>query len=586
MSEGSDATYYLSRFVQGLVDGGLQQIVVSPGSRSTPITVVAAQHPSLRLWIAVDERSAGFFALGMAKASLSPVGLICSSGTAAANYYPAVIEAHYAEVPLVVITADRPPELRAVGAPQTIDQTKIYGAYPKRFVDMAISGQRPTVGDYARAEGRRAAMVAGSWPKGPVHYNFPLHEPLVPDLGRIDWGPALGSSVTLAGRRLDADALQTLYQRFSDSGRGIMIVGPDPNPVGAEDLVQVAARFGFPILADALSQLRAPVDPRGPVVVSYDALLRNRRVLECLQPDFIVRVGPMPTSKPIAQAMESAWREVPMVLVDAPGGVRDPSHHLGTWIIEADAKHVCADLLALDGAAPRSSASTAWLSQWKELDDRVRRVVANEDGEDLGEGAVFQDLTSLLPDGAGLYVGNSMPVRDLDTFFGGSETRWQILANRGANGIDGVVSSALGASTVRSPLLLVIGDLSFYHDLNGLAAAKLHDLSCTIVVVNNNGGGIFSFLPQATAVEEFETLFATPLGLDYALVVEMYGGRFTRVTDRAGLRAEVAQGLRRQGLSVVELTTSRQSNVEQHRDLWRKVNEGVDRVIDDWGDGR
>jgi len=571
MTEGP--TLYLGAFVDELVRSGLRHIVISPGSRSTPIAVLAAEHPQLRVWMHVDERSAAFFALGLAKARREPAALLCTSGTAAANYAPAVAEAYVARVPLVVLTADRPHELRDVGAPQTIQQIGLYGDHVKWFMEMPIPESDEHMLKHARFCASRAVIEAWRKPCGPVHLNFPLREPLLPDLehpqlfsGGRDDGRAYVAAPA-AHAQLDCSSLERLASELAASKRGIIVCGPIDDPGLADAASELAALLGYPMLADPLSPLRGGHHHRDVIVDAYDAFLRDERTAAGLVPDVIIRVGAMPVSKPLLQYI-NRHRKSRMIVVDE-GGWRDPTL-LASDMVFAEAGELCRSLTKL--LAEREAARDGdWLSCWQRLNRETRLALEQgiEQAEKLFEGRIFIELQQLLPDNTVLFVGNSMPIRDLDTFFAACEKRIRIAGNRGANGIDGLISTALGYSAAGERTVLVLGDLSFYHDMNGLLAAKLHGLPITIIVVNNDGGGIFSFLPQASLKRHYEELFGTPIGLDYAHAAAMYGGKFTRVDSWEAFRAAVPQAMDEGGLQVIEVRTERWSNVEQHRRIWQ-----------------
>ncbi|HEY8418651.1 MAG TPA: 2-succinyl-5-enolpyruvyl-6-hydroxy-3-cyclohexene-1-carboxylic-acid synthase [Limnochordales bacterium] len=572
---------FVGAFVDELVRSGVRRVVICPGSRSTPLSMLCAQHPGMRVFMHVDERSAGFFALGMARTLGEPVALVCTSGTAAANFLPAVVEAYHSRVPLVVLTADRPHELRDVGALQTIDQVRLYGSHVKWFVDMALPEATTSMLRYARACANRAAGMARTVPAGPVHVNFPLREPLVPVPGPLpaaaDAAPAAWTgrdgnepyTAVVAGERtLPPAAVQALVDTFRAAPRGVIVCGPDTPAGAAGPLVALGQRLGWPVLADPLSGLRTAAVPGAGVVDAYDVFLRDEHVVQALAPDLILRVGMLPVSKPLLLYLDR-YAERRQVVVDPGAQWRDPVL-AASRVLYADPEALCRSLLAaLDGAA-----SADWLRLWEELNRRTRAALAAqvEALDEPFEGRVFHELAALLPEGAILYVGNSMPMRDLDAFFPAVPRRLRVLGNRGVSGIDGVVSSALGAAAAAGGrVVLVLGDLSFYHDLNGLLAAKLHGLDATIIVINNDGGGIFSFLPQAAYPDHFETLFGTPTGLDFRPAVEMYGGRFVRPDGWAGFRAAVAESLNGRGLFVIEVVTERARNFALHRQVFHAV---------------
>jgi 2-succinyl-5-enolpyruvyl-6-hydroxy-3-cyclohexene-1-carboxylate synthase len=565
---------YIGAFVDELARAGVRNVCLAPGSRSTPLALMLARHPEIKLWLQLDERSTAFFALGMAKASRRPVAILCSSGTATANFFPAVVEARVGRVPLIVLTADRPPELRDVGAPQTIDQVRLYGAYPMWSVEVAVPEATPDLLRYARTLAGRAAATALADPAGPVHLNFPFREPLVPvppdnltDFGTQRDGAEPYVSASSAPRALDDAALDALAAELARAQRGIIICGPQFDAALAEPVARLASAFGMPLLADPLSLVRCGPHMREAVIDSYDAFLRDSRVCVSLRPDVVIRFGAMPTSKPVLLYLER-FPDARHIVVGA--GWEDPTL-LAARMIDADPARTCAALLERI-APPRS---TAWLDTWRNVDCAARAAISAELAaiDEPFEGRAFADLAELLPDDTTLWASSSMPVRDLDTFFPASARAIRFLSNRGANGIDGVISSALGASTVSAgPTVLAIGDIAFYHDMNGLLAAKLHALNATIVLLNNDGGGIFSFLPQAGQPEHFEALFGTPHGLDFRQAAALYGARYRLAGGHDEFREAVAASLPEPGLKIVELRTSRERNVELHTRVWRAVS--------------
>jgi 2-succinyl-5-enolpyruvyl-6-hydroxy-3-cyclohexene-1-carboxylate synthase len=554
-------------FVAALSRAGVRNVCVCPGSRSTPLAIKLAQEPSIKLWMHLDERSAAYFGLGLARAARQPVAILATSGTAAANFLPAIVEANLSRVPLIVLTADRPHELRDNGAPQTIDQLRLYGAHVKWFFDLPEPDAIPEHVRLVRTLAARAVGTALAEPAGPVHLNWPFREPLVPTpaAARSDEQPC----VTVETGRLapSPQTVQSLATRLA-IGRGVIVCGPQDDPEFPEAVAQLAQHLQFPVLADPLSGVRRGGHDLSTVIDAYDAFLRDEATLERLAPRVVLRFGAIPTSRPLLQYLQhySAARQI---LVD-PGGWREPTG-LARDVLHVDPRLLCQALLGMT-----MSPSAEWLGTWTAVNRIARAALARHLAEidELFEGKVFAELPSLLPEGSVLFAGNSMPVRDLDTFLPADEKWLRCMSNRGANGIDGVVSSALGTSAAAvGPVVLVIGDISLYHDLNGLLAARKHALDLLIVLINNDGGGIFSFLPQAeTASEHFETLFGTPHGLDFRPFVEGYGGRLVRVHHWPAFLRAVAEGLERGGLQVVEVPTERARNVELHRQVWRAVS--------------
>ncbi|HYW86679.1 MAG TPA: 2-succinyl-5-enolpyruvyl-6-hydroxy-3-cyclohexene-1-carboxylic-acid synthase [Chloroflexota bacterium] len=554
--------------VDELVRSGVRHACLCPGSRSTPVALKLANHPRLRLWTHLDERSASFFGLGLAKASRGPVVLLATSGTAAAEFFPAIVEAFYSRVPLVVITADRPRELRDRGAPQTIDQLHLYGRHAKWFFDLPEPDLSSEHVSLARTVAARAVATALEEPAGPVHVNVPLREPLVPSPHGLRMPAPAPIAVTSGPRAPTSGLLDDLAEQLA-SPRGLIVCGAQDDPEFPAAVAHMARRVQYPILADPLSGVRCGSHDRSLVLDAYDALLRGPIDLA---PEVVVRFGAAPTSKPLQQYLQQ-HPAAHHVLVDGGAGWRDPLG-LSTHVLHVDARLLCralAEHLPLRAPPP-------WATDWLRRDRLARAAIADYLAtlDEPFEGAIFCGLASLLPEKATIFAGNSMPVRDMDTFLPGSPRNWRVLSNRGANGIDGVVSSALGASAVGGgPVVLVIGDISFYHDLNGLLAARQHGLDLLVVLVHNDGGGIFSFLPQAEHPEHFELLFGTPHGLDFQPFVEGYGGRFVRLEDWRSFGMHVSDALERGGLRVLEVRTERQRNVQLHRHVWGVVADAL-----------
>ena len=583
----------LRAFVAELVAAGVRDAVVCPGSRSTPLALALRTAPGLRVRVLYDERAAGFFALSMARTSRRPVVLLATSGTAVVNFAPAVVEAQLSRVPLVVLTADRPAELRDRGAPQTIDQDHLYGRAAKWFAELPLLDGEPATLAHWRWVAGRAVAVTAEGPAGPVQVNVPFREPLLPDgpLATVGAEPPAGpfAAAILGRRTLDDAALDDLAARLAAAERGLIVAGPDDDPALPAALAGLAQVTGFPILADPLSGLRTGPHDRTHVIVRGDQLARPSAWIDAHGPDLVIRTGAMPTSRPIVELLAHARPE--LLVLDGDGGWRE-SALLPATFVHADPFDTATRLAERLAARGRAKPRTAWTSDWT----RAERVAgAAMDAwlaalEEPFEGSPYSALAAALPDDGVLWTSSSMPVRDLDAWLPSTDRAITVRANRGANGIDGVVSTAMGsAAVVDGPVALVIGDIAFLHDLNALVAARLHDLSATIVLVNNDGGGIFSFLPQAQPAavvpgtglpEHYEELFGTPHGIDVGPIVTSLGGEHHFVTDGTTLDAAVRDSVGRPGVRVLELRTDRARNVVLHREVAGVVAASLVELVD------
>ncbi|WP_309089433.1 2-succinyl-5-enolpyruvyl-6-hydroxy-3-cyclohexene-1-carboxylic-acid synthase [Domibacillus sp.] len=558
-------TQYNAHFIDSLVRSGVKEAVISPGSRSTPMALLMEEHPRLRTFIQVDERSAGFFALGLAKATQNPVALLCTSGTAAANYMPAVAEAKISRVPLIVLTSDRPPELRDVGAPQTIDQLHLYGHTAKWFAEMALPESDQSALQYVRTQGARAVFESLAEPAGPVHLNFPYREPLVPDYDGIFERIKIPAPVRLiSGRKVPDPIMLDDVAGALKVEKGLIVAGEIVKPEMSEAILSLSEKTGWPVVADPLSQLRTDKT----VIDSYDAFLRDDEVKDALKPEAIVRFGALPVSKSLMQYMKRQQDAV-HVIIDADGGWRDPSH-IATHMVNVDEASFCHEMIQrLEGS--RSS----WYALWQNVNEAARSEMKKAEGMD--EGSLFRQFLEAVPSGSSVFAGNSMPIRDLDSFLFSGEQTLRLHGNRGANGIDGLVSTALGIAASGEKVYAVMGDLSFFHDVNGLLAAKMNGLSMTILIMNNNGGGIFSYLPQAGERKHFERLFGTPSGLKFDHAAALYGCHYVRIENSGELQRELS--VKRDGITILEALTDRSQNTAIHRELWQRAIAAAKQVI-------
>lgn len=567
------ATSFARTLVDEWARRGVTDAVVTPGSRSAPLALALARDGRLRTHIYLDERSAAFFALGLGRATGLPAVVLCTSGTAAANFHPAVLEAHHGRVPLLVCTADRPPELQNVGAAQTIDQTDLFGPATRWATTVAVPVEAPGAGASWRRLAARAVTETIGRLAGPVHLNLSFREPLVPT-GEplIDVAPLLappGQDQAGGGPQPgpSIEVMDRVAELVRDHHRGVLVVGWGA-AVRAETVAAYTAATGWPVLADAISSVRAGES----AISTYDLLANDDAVRSALDPAIVIRLGAPLTGKATTAWLEPTVAERPLVVVD-----RDPARRGGeraaTELVTADPDQFLAELtdqLVGEGPELRQEPDRAWLARWLAVEHSVRRAVdthLDHDDEPF-EGRIARDVMDAVPAGSDLVVASSMPVRDLESF-ARPRDKVTVHANRGVNGIDGFVSTALGiaaatAATGGAPTVALVGDLCFLHDSNGLAGATGRALDAVFVVVDNNGGGIFSFLAQADLDEHFEQLWGTPHDIDLGALGAVHGIPVTTATraEEVGeaVRAAVAAG----GVRMVHVRTDRATNVARH----------------------
>ena len=555
---------------------GLADAVVAPGSRSTPMALALATDTRLRLHVFHDERSASFCALGLGLATGRPALLLCTSGTAAAELHAAVVEAHQAAVPLLVVTADRPPELQGVGAPQTIDQRELYGRAVRWFCEPGppAAGGAPWWRDLARDAWSR---TLGTTP-GPVHLNLAFREPLLGTPGQLPAaGPQEPPSPAGASWGLLDEELGRLAPALAGR-RGVIVAGARA-ALGAADgdaVLGLADALGWPVLADGPSGCRRD---HPAVVTAFDPILRHEAFAAGHRPEAVLRLGGLLASKVTNQWLATSGAL--QVGLDRFGLVPDPDQVLARSL-PADIATACAQLTgALQAGAEGPAAPSAWRSGWADAEAAARQALQDtltRQGR-AGEPAVAVDVMGLVPSGGTLVASSSMPVRDLE-WFAPARDDVRVLANRGANGIDGVTSTAVGVALTWAPTVLLVGDVAFLHDTNALLGLARRGVTLVIVVVDNDGGGIFSFLPQRSEVpaDRFERLFGTPHGVDPVAVALAHGVPAERVSSRGGLHAAVTGAFTRGGPRVVVVGTDRDDNVAVHAELNAAVGAALDRV--------
>jgi 2-succinyl-5-enolpyruvyl-6-hydroxy-3-cyclohexene-1-carboxylate synthase len=567
----SDTALLNLRWALSLIDGltscGLEHVVISPGSRSTPLALASERHPAITTWIQVDERCAAFFALGLARSDGRPVAVLATSGSAPAHWYPAVIEASYSAVPLLLLSADRPPELQDCGANQTIDQTRLFGSQVRAFHQLPL----PEEGNNHLDAVRQLSVLAGrdsleALP-GPVHINIPLREPLVP---RVDSLPKPFSSATVQTitprRPVPDDSLAGQLAAELRHGRGIIICGPEQyTPDFAAAVTALAERLGAPLLADPLSSLRFGHHALEHIITRYDSFLRHDQFSRNHCPDWVLRFGAFPVSKALAQFMESCESST-HYLVDAHGRNRDPLHRIGD-AITADPAALCEAL----ATRLKTVTERTWLEAFQRQEQRAADLAVKYP---CSEAAIINACIEQLPNDSTLFSSNSLSIRDLDSFCGSGVKPLRIIANRGVSGIDGNLSTLLGlaAAHQRSAnpgrILGLIGDLAFFHDMNGLLSAAQQDV--LIILLNNGGGAIFNYLPQA-ALPEFKRDWLTPTQLDFAKAAELYRIRYHPVQTESDFALTLKQALLQKGPCIIEVSIDAQASLQQHRRYWDAV---------------
>ncbi len=580
MTPATDTYLLLRAFVDELARCGMRAACTSPGSRCAPLVLTLAREERLCCYSHIDERCAGFFAVGLAKASGLPVAVTCTSGTAAAELAPAAIEAFQARVPLLLLTADRPPELRENGAGQAIDQLKLFGDAAKWFFEVGTHDASPERLRWMRTLACRAYNVTLEGRPGVVHLNFPLREPLVIDgdlpedpTGRPGGRPYVRRSPTVADANNGSET-QHLKRLVAQAKRGVVVAGRHERstPLG-EAAPAFCAAAGWPLLADPLSGAR-----RGAAAIAhYDALLRDDPFAAGAVPDLVIRVGDLPVSKPL-RAWLASLGEIPQVALDPEGAWQDPASILA----ESLALEPAGALAELTASQP--AADTDWLAGWRAADEQAAEAILGALGprEGLSEPAIAAELGTLLPATATLFVASSMPIREIETFWPARDDPPRVLCNRGANGIDGIVSSAFGtAANGDGPVVLLIGDVALAHDIGGLLAATRLELKLTIVLIDNGGGGIFDFLPisRTAMAQEYDIYnrhIATPTGLDFAQAAGLYGLAHERVETVPAFRTALERAFSPQvDSAIVQVLTERAHNVELHRQIWAAVAQSL-----------
>ena len=539
---------YIASLVDELYQLGVRHAVFSPGSRSTTLAMLFQSHGGFHTYMNIDERSAGFMALGIAKAQGEPAVLVCTSGSALTHYGPAVVEAKHSGVPMIILSADRPYTLQQVGAPQTIDQQKYFGTAVNYYEELSVPSESHYY-TYPRQVARRAYLKANDHKLGPVHINVPLFEPLVPNREEEYFKQGRSAKPFRLVKHQKIASLASLL-----NGKRVLILG-GPTVMNPKAVVDFADRIGAVVIGDPLSNLRQYEK----VISIYDAFLAHHERWEELRPDVVIQLGQIPVSKRIQQWMETLT-DIDYITVSPNAEVVNPS--LTTTI------HVMAsvDVFLWEMSLGISVAQDLeYVRVWQGIESNSREQLDKVQEEpNLFEGRTIHMLQQMMPDEGQLLVANSMSIRDMDYFWATGRSQAMVYGNRGTNGIDGTVSTALGLSTNGKPTVMLTGDLSFFHDMNGLAIGKTHGMNLTIILHNNDGGGIFQYLPQK-GTDDFDYLFNTPQGIDYSGLATMYGLDYVKVTTNAELEQAMQQYIGTEGIHLIEVPTSKESSRELHK---------------------
>ena len=580
---------YIAALVDEFYQLGVRHAVFSPGSRSTTMAMLFKEHEGFETYMNIDERSASFMALGIAKAHKEPTVLVCTSGSAVAHYLPAILEAQYSGIPLIVLSADRPHTLLHVGAPQTVDQHKIFGTAVNYFEELAVP-QESHYYTYPRQVARKAYMKAMDTKKGPVHINVPLFEPLVPELSRNHFEagrssfkvvkpnyssvfgcdnrnnlPHINNATDIAHGNDGTKEINDLLERYE---RILILAGPQIDIDEAETICSFGEALQAPILADPLSNVRG-CDTSKVVISTYDALLARQALWYELKPDCVIQFGQIVVSKRVQQ-MIASWTDLEYIEVNPTMDSMNPTGKT--------TMHMQASIDVFTNLYGVKNDSPAYLGKWQHLETAGKQKLGTAIEEpSCFEGRTIRELQQHISDNAQVLIANSMSIRDFDYFWFSGESKAVLYGNRGVNGIDGTISTALGLAVNGRPTYLVTGDLSLFHDLNGLAVAKTHNLNLTIILHNNDGGGIFEYLPQK-GTKHFDYLFSTSQGLDYSGAAKLYGCDYTKISSPNELSSVLAKIGQESGVHIIEIPTNREYSRELHK-KYTKVSVDMEALL-------
>ncbi len=554
--QGAENLLWADALMDGLNAAGVRRAIISPGSRSTPLVLAASRHSKIETRTIVDERCAAFFALGLAKYDQSPVAVIATSGSASAHWYPAVIEANHSGIPLILMSADRPPELQGCGANQTIDQTHLFNQQVRSFFDPGPAVSSPEGLKQIRELGVEAVHQALGQNPGPVHINLPFREPLIPDTTPAPNYKHHNIPAPRQQQQIDPEQIERILAIIYQDP-GIIICGPSAPEAGLPQAVtELARRLHIPILADPLSNLRFGAHGHSNIISCYDGFLRHQEFIDQNRPSWVLRFGAMPVSKTLMQYLQLS---APVTILCAPRGDWPDPLHQTSEMVRANPVDLCNRLME-SGPQPISD---GWLEKFQQAEQQTSSIQLANESDQPCEYLIIKELIQSIPADSILFSGNSLPIRHLDCWSGSATKPMRIMANRGASGIDGNISTLLGVGTNSERKVFgLLGDLACYHDMNGLLAAK--DIDAVIVLLNNGGGAIFGYLPQAE-LEQFESNWLTPTGLDFSKVAELYSLNFHRVTRQSQFSPTLNTATAEPGLTLVEVIIDRKQAQARHQ---------------------
>jgi len=580
-------TIWSDLFVSRLVELGVKNACISPGSRSTSLTLAFASNKNINIYNIVDERSSAFFALGLAKKTKSPVVVVTTSGTAVAELFPAIIEAYYQRIPLIICTADRPPSLINSGANQTINQHNIYKDHIRFFIDAGL----PDVKNLKKIKNIAEDAIRYSCflDRGPVHINMPFEKPFEPNNNtdiidlKVMEKCFLHSSFELEAREKKKINFNSLSDKFSKKERGLILIGYNNyGPDFASLLSKLSKTLGYPVYIDGASHLRFGFVQKELVIDNFTAIVRADGFKKKYDPDIIIQFGGTPTANVVLEFFKNSKAE--KILINEYGDRNDPSFTAKT-ILSINPEEFCISLLEnIVKRNKRSSTANQWKNSFVKMNQFASTLKKEiiEDAPRIHEGKVISELIKALPAKCNLMISNSLPIRDIDFFAGQTKKQIHSYTNRGASGIDGITSTSLGiAKASKEPTILLTGDLAFYHDMNGLHNSYKYKIPLTVILINNGGGGIFESLPISKYSEFFKNNFLTPLNLDFKKFVEGYKGTFSRIKSWNELRIQLSLAVKSKRLTVLELKTDAVLSLKYRQKYWLAVANKINQYINE-----